>query len=48
MHYRPEINRASGWSALAAAGFEGCRMVAIDEDWSAKRYRRREFIKRGK
>jgi hypothetical protein len=31
---------------LAQAGFEGMAMVAIDEDWAAKRLRRREFIKR--
>ena len=28
-----------------AAGFEPVRMVAIDEDWSALRFRRAEFIK---
>ena len=27
------------------AGFEPVRMVAIDEDWSAVRFRRAEFIK---
>jgi hypothetical protein len=30
---------------LGAAGFEGVRMVAIDEDWTAVRFRRAEFIK---
>jgi hypothetical protein len=30
---------------LGQAGFEGVRMVAIDEDWSAVRFRRVEFIK---
>ena len=39
------INRDTGWDALGAAGFEGVRMVAIDEDWSAVRFRRVEFIK---
>ena len=43
--YHCEINRDSGWNALGKAGFEAVRMVAIDEDWSAKRYRRAEFIK---
>ena len=42
--YRSEINRDNGWKALGAAGFEGVRMVAIDEDWSAVRFRRVEFI----
>ena len=43
--YQCEINRDTGWSALGQAGFEGVRMVAIDEDWSAVRFRRAEFIK---
>jgi hypothetical protein len=30
---------------MGAAGFEPVRMVAIDEDWSALRFRRVEFIK---
>jgi hypothetical protein len=43
--YRSEINRDSGWAPLGAAGFEGVRQVAIDEDWSALRFRRVEHIK---
>ncbi len=43
--YRCEFNRDSGWTALGAAGFEPVRMVAIDEDWSAVRFRRVEHIK---
>jgi hypothetical protein len=43
--YTCEINRDTGWHALGAAGFEGVRLVAIDEDWSASRFRRVEFIK---
>ena len=43
--YKSEIDRDTGWAALGAAGFEGVRMVAIDEDWSAARFRRAEFIK---
>ena len=40
-----EFNRDSGWTVLGAAGFEGVRQIAIDEDWSALRFRRVEFIK---
>lgn len=40
-----EFNRDNGWAALGALGFEPVRMVAIDEDWSALRFRRAEFIK---
>jgi hypothetical protein len=43
--YRSEINRDSGWAPLGAAGFEGVRQIAIDEDWSALRFRRVEHIK---
>lgn len=43
--YRCDFNRDTGWAALGAAGFEGVRMVAIDEDWSALRLRRVEFVK---
>lgn len=43
--YKCEFNRDSGWHTLGAAGFEPVRMVAIDEDWSALRFRRVEHIK---
>ncbi|MDX2034319.1 MAG: hypothetical protein SF339_26835 [Blastocatellia bacterium] len=43
--YKCEFNRDNGWAALGEAGFETVRMVAIDEDWSAMRFRRAEFIK---
>lgn len=43
--YQCEFNRDQGWEILQRAGFDGVRMVAIDEDWSALRFRRREFIK---
>ena len=43
--YKSEINRDSGWNVLGKDGFEPVRMVAIDEDWSALRFRRADFIK---
>jgi hypothetical protein len=43
--YKSEINRDNGWKVLGDAGFEPVRMVAIDEDFSAVRFRRVEFIK---
>ncbi|OYU30624.1 MAG: hypothetical protein CFE39_12580 [Comamonadaceae bacterium PBBC2] len=43
--YRCEFNRDSGWPVLSAAGFDTVRMVAVDEDWSALRFRRVEYIK---
>ena len=44
--YRCEFSRDSGWQVLAAAGFEPVRMVAVDEDWSALRFRRAEHIRK--
>ena len=43
--YRCEFNRDSGWGVIRKAGFESVRMVAVDEDWSALRFRRLEFVK---
>jgi hypothetical protein len=43
--YTCEFNRDTGWASMGEAGFEPVRMVAIDEDWSALRFRRAEFIK---
>ena len=43
--YKCDFNRDTGWQALGTAGFEPVRQVAIDEDWSALRFRRVEFIK---
>jgi hypothetical protein len=43
--YKSHIDRDNGWNVLGHEGFEPVRMVAIDEDWSAKRFRRANFIK---
>lgn len=43
--YKCEFNRDAGWDVLRSAGFDSVRMVAIDEDWSALRFRRVEYIK---
>ena len=43
--YKCEFNRDTGWKALGEAGYEPVRQVAIDEDWSALRFRKAEFIK---
>jgi hypothetical protein len=43
--YTCEFNRDNGWKTLGKLGFEGVRMVAIDEDWSALRFRKAENIK---
>jgi hypothetical protein len=40
-----DFNRDTGWAALKDAGFDTVRSVAIDEDWTALRFRRKEYIK---
>ncbi len=54
------ISHDSGWQPLGSLGYEGVRQVAIDDDWSALRFRhvdsiatlkresRRAMSKRGK
>ena len=39
----PERDR--GWKSLNDTGFHGIRMIAIDEDWSAMRFRNTKYIK---
>ena len=46
--YKCDFHRDTGWAALKAAGFDTVRSVAIDEDWTALRFRRNEFIKASK
>jgi hypothetical protein len=43
--YKCAFNRDNGWAVLGSLGFEPVRMVAIDEDWSALRFRRVGYIK---
>lgn len=43
--YACDFNRDTGWNILRSLGFDTVRAVAIDDDWSALRFRRVEFIK---
>lgn len=43
--YTCEFNRDNGWQALGDLGYEPVRQVAVDEDWSALRFRKVEKIK---
>lgn len=43
--YKSEVNRDRGWDILAAFNFEPVRAVAIDDDWSAMRFRPVDQIK---
>lgn len=44
--YTCDFNRDTGWASLRKLGFDTVRQIAIDEDWSALRFRRVEFIKK--
>jgi hypothetical protein len=43
--FKCDFNRDKGWDILGKLGYEGVRQVAIDEDWSALRFRKAAFIK---
>jgi hypothetical protein len=42
--YRCDFNRDTGWNLLRSYGYDSVRMIAIDADWSALRFRKNEFI----
>lgn len=44
--YQSSINRENGWDVISDLTFEPVMQVAIDEDWSALRFRKIEFIKK--
>lgn len=44
--YTCDFNRDTGWKELGKQGFEPVRIVAIDDDWSALRFRKAEKIKK--
>jgi hypothetical protein len=44
-NYTCDFNRDTGWAVLGQYNLEPVRQVAIDEDWSALRFRKVEFIK---
>lgn len=39
------LERNKGWEALNKLGFYGIRMVSVDDDWSALRFRNSKYIK---
>ncbi|TGK18055.1 hypothetical protein EHO61_11400 [Leptospira fluminis] len=43
--YNVSIHRDAGWDPLGKVGYEGVRMIAIDDDWSALRFRHVSLIK---
>jgi hypothetical protein len=43
--YSSDIDRDHGWKVLNDSGLFGIRLIAIDEDWSALRFRNKKYIK---
>jgi hypothetical protein len=43
--FHSDISRDHGWKSLNDSGLHGIRMVAIDADWSALRFRNIKYIK---
>ena len=43
--FKSALERDRGWKALNNLNFHGIRMVAIDDDWSAMRFRNKKYIK---
>lgn len=42
---KTDITRDKNWDSLLNIGYKGVRMVSIDDDWSAFRFRKVEYIK---
>jgi len=43
--FKSDITRDHGWKSLNDSGLNGIRMVTVDDDWSALRFRNVRFIK---
>jgi hypothetical protein len=43
--YASDVGRDDSWQPLGDLGFEAVRQIAIDEDWSALRFRRAQDIR---
>lgn len=44
-NYTPELEPDNLWKALNNLGFQRIRLVTIDDDWSALRFRNNKYIK---
>lgn len=45
-NYTCNFNRDTGWQIMGSLNLEPVRMVAIDKDWSALRFRNVKYIKK--
>jgi len=44
-NFKSDLTRDSGWKALNDSGLYGIRVVSVDDDWSAMRFRHLKYIK---
>lgn len=44
-NFTSDFDRDNGWEIMGELGLEGVRMVAIDKDWTALRFRKVKYIK---
>lgn len=44
--YRCDFNRDTGWETFGQLGYEPVRQVAINDDWSALRFRKVAYIQK--
>lgn len=43
--YNTDLDRDHGWKTLNDSGLHGIRMVSVDNDWSAFRFRNARYIR---
>jgi hypothetical protein len=43
--FKSDLNRDIMWDVLLPFGIRPVRQIAIDDDWSALRFRRKEYVK---
>jgi hypothetical protein len=46
--YVTDINRDHGWESVEKTGFRRVSQVAIDDEWSALRFRNSRYVRSGK
>lgn len=39
-NYKCDYNRDKGWDVISSEGYQGVRMISIDDDWSALRFKK--------
>ncbi len=43
--YKTDLSRDHGWKSLSDASFRGTRIISVDDNWSAIRFRNVKYIK---